>query len=174
MPALFHGEIVTDHYSITGIETAWQRRRFGLVGEGFIGNYKGYDDAYGVAATGRFLLTPGAYQKYDKSGGYFAGINIPENMRFVDYENHTCLEGWGVWELIGQWSWIDMDTLRAAPKTDFYGRMHQYTVAVNWYWNPQVRWGINWIYAKPISGTAGKDETASSLNTLACQARFTF
>ena len=174
MPALFHGEIVTDHYSITGIETAWQRRRFGLIGEGFIGNYKGYDNAYGVAATGRFLLTPGAYQKYDKSGGYFAGINIPENMRFVDHENHTCLEGWGAWELIGQWSWIDMDTLRGAPAADFYGRMHQYTVAVNWYWNPQVRWGINWIYAKPISGFAGNDETASSLNTLACQARFTF
>ena len=174
MPPLFHGEIVTDHYSVTGIETAWQRRRFGLLGEGFIGNYKGYDNAYGVAATGRFLLTPGAYQKYDKSGGYFAGINIPENMRFVDHENHTSLEGWGAWELIGQWSWIDMDTLRDAPAADFYGRMHQYTAAVNWYWNPQVRWGINWIYSKPVSGSGGNDETASSLNTLACQARITF
>jgi phosphate-selective porin len=64
--------------------------------------------------------------------------------------------------------------LRDGLGTNFYGRMHQYTVALNWYWNPQTRWGLDWIYAKPISGTGGADETASSLNTLACQVRICF
>ena len=174
MPALISGEIETNSYSVTGIETAWQRRRLGVIGEGFIGSYNGYDNAYGVAATARFLLTPGAYQKYDKSGGYFAGIHIPENMRFIDYGNHTCLEGWGAWELVGQWSWTDLDTLADAPRADFAGRMKQYTAAVNWYWNPQVRWGINWIYAEPVGSPRGGGDVSSSVNALACQARFTF
>ena len=175
MCPLLEGELNTNSYSITGIETAWQRGRLGLTGEGFIGNYHGYDNAYGVAATGRFLLTPGAYQAYDKSGGYFGEVVVPENMRFVDNESHIALSGWGAWEILGQWSWTDLDNLAdAAAKGAVCGRMSQYTAALNWYWNPQVRWGINWIYAKPVSGSGGAPETSSSVSAIACQARFTF
>jgi phosphate-selective porin len=175
MSPLLYGELDADNYSVTGIEAAWQRNRVGLTGEGFIGSYEGYENAYGVSATGRALLTPGAYQEYNKDGGYFSGINIPETMRFVDYGTGRCLEGWGAWELVGSWGWIDLDTLRAVQDNDvFYGRMNQYTLALNWYWNPQTRWGINWIYAKPISGSGGIDESATSLDTIACQARITF
>lgn len=174
MPSLLYGEISTNSYSVTNIEAAWQRNRLGVVSEGFVGRYNGYDDAYGVSATGRFLLTPGAYQKYNKENGCFAGVNIPENMRFVDYENCRCLEGFGVWEIAGQWSWTDLDMLRDAPGNPIYGRINQYTVALNWYWNPQTRWGINWIWAKPIAGRSGADETGSTLNTLALQSRITF
>jgi hypothetical protein len=79
-------------------------------------------------------------------------------MRFIDCEKWTCLEGGGVWEVAAPWAWTDLDMLRDGLGTNFYGRMHQYTVALNWYWNPQTRWGLDWIYAKPISGTGGADE----------------
>ena len=175
MRPLLEGQLRTNSYSVTGIETAWQRGRFGVTGEGFIGNYHGYDNAYGVAATGRFLLTPGAYQAYDKSGGYFGEVVIPENMRFADNRSHIALSGWGAWEILGQWSWTDLDNLTdAAAEGALYGRMNQYTAAINWYWNPQVRWGINWVYAKPVSGFGGAPETSSSVSAIACQARLTF
>ena len=99
---------------------------------------------------------------------------VPANMRFVDCENWTCLEGWGVWELAAQWSWTDLDMLCDAPVAANYGRINQYTLGVNWYWNPQTRWGLNWIYAKPVSGSGGMTESSSSLNTIAAQARITF
>ena len=174
MTPLLSGSIVTNSYTVTNVEAAWQKSRFGVIGEGHIGNYSGYDNAYGVSATGRFLLTPGAYQKYNKSGGCFAGIAVPANMRFVDCENWTCLEGGGVWEVAAQWAWTDLDMLRDVPASVRYGRMNQYTLALNWYWNPQTRWGLNWIYAKPESGFGGAEAVSSSLNTLACQVRFTF
>ena len=175
MPPLLYGKLHTNSYSMTGIEAAWQRNRLGLIGEGFIGNYNGYDNAYGVAATGRFLLTPGAYQTYDKSGGYFGGIAIPENMRFTDEHSHYCLSGWGAWEVLAQWSWTDLNNLAdAAADTVIYGQMSQYTAALNWYWNPQVRWGITWIYAKPTSAAGKAPEVSSSVSALACQARITF
>ena len=174
MPPLLAGKLDTNSYTMTNAEAAWQRGRFGILGEGHFGDYRGYGSAYGVSATGRFLLTPGAFQKYSKSNGTFGGISIPANTRFVDCENWTCLEGGGVWEIAAQWAWTDLDILRDAPQVSYYGRMNQYTVALNWYWNPQTRWGLNWIYAKPVSGTGGAVETASPLNTLACQVRFSF
>ena len=174
MTPLLAGSIDTNSYTVTNIEAAWQKGRFGIIGEGHIGTYNNYDNAYGVSTTARFLLTPGAYQKYSKEGGCFAGIAVPSNMRFVDCKNWTYLEGGGVWEIAGQWGWTDLDMLRGASIPAVYGRMNQYTVALNWYWNPQTRWGVNWIYAKPDSGAEGADETTTSLNTLACQLRFTF
>ena len=175
MPELLIGSVQTDSYTVTNIEAAFQKGRLGLVSEGHIGTYRGYDNAYGVTATGRYLLTPNAYQKYNKENGCFGGISIPENLRFVDYERHTVLEGFGVWELAGQWAWTDLDMLKESADTNtYYGRMNQYTFALNWYWNPQTRWGINWIYAEPISGTGNIPESATSLNTLALQSRITF
>lgn len=174
MQQILAGTIDTDSFTVTNLEAAWQRGRFGLVSEGYIGSYRGYDNAYGVSTTTRFLLTPGAYQKYNKATGCFGGVAVPANMRFLDCENWTCLEGGGVWEIAGQWTWTDLDMLRDSPTAKFYGRMNQYTVALNWYWNPQTRWGLNWICARPISGNGGSDETASTLNTLACQVRITF
>ena len=174
MPQLLNGTLDTNSYSVTNIEAAWQHGRFGLVGEGYIGVYNGYDNAYGVSATGRYLLTPGAYQKYNKVNGCFGGIAVPANMRFVDCENWTCLEGGGVWEVATQWAWTDLDMLRDAPNAAFYGRMNQFTVALNWHWNPQTRWGLNWICAKPVSGSGGSETFGTTLNTLACQFRITF
>ena len=63
------------------------------------------------------------------------------------------------------------DTL---PNAAFYGRMNQFTVALNWHWNPQTRWGLNWICAKPVSGSGGSETFGTTLNTLACQFRITF
>ena len=174
MPSLLAGQIDSNSYTVTNIEAAWQQGQFGIVSEGYIGSFNGYDNAYGVSTTGRILLTPGAYQKYNKVNGCFGGVTVPANMRFVDCENWTCLEGWGVWELAAQWSWTDLDMLRDAPVAAKYGRINQYTFGVNWHWNPQTRWGLNWIYAKPVSGSGGANETSSSLNTIAAQARITF
>ena len=174
MTPLLSGSIDTNSYTVTNIEAAWQKGRFGIIGEGHIGTYNNYDNAYGVSTTARLLLTPGAYQKYSKDGGCFAGIAVPSNMRFIDYENWTCLEGGGVWEIAAQWGWTDLDMLRDTSIPAVYGRMNQYTVALNWYWNPQTRWGINWIHARPMAASGGANEISSALNTLACQVRFTF
>lgn len=174
MPSLLAGQIDSNSYTVTNIEAAWQHGQFGIVSEGYVGSFNGYDNAYGVSTTGRLLLTPGAYQKYNKVNGCFGGVAVPANMRFVDCENWTCLEGWGVWELAAQWSWTDLDMLRDAPVAANYGRINQYTLGVNWHWNPQTRWGLNWIYAKPVSGSGGTTESSSSLNTIAAQARITF
>lgn len=174
MPSLLAGQIDSNSYSVTNIEAAWQRGQFGLVSEGYVGSYNGYDNAYGVSTTGRLLLTPGAYQKYNKVNGCFGGIAVPNNMQFVDFENWTCLEGWGVWEVAAQWAWTDLDMLRDAPVSAHYGKMNQFTLGLNWHWNPQTRWGINWIHAKPESGAGSAEAVASSLNTLAFQGRITF
>ena len=174
MTPLLSGSIETNSYNVTNIEAAWQQGQFGLIGEGHIGSYNEFGNAHGVSTTARLLLTPGAYQKYSKSGGCFAGIDIPNNMRFIDCDNWTCLEGGGVWEIAAQWAWTDLDMLRDTSESAVYGRMNQYTFALNWYWNPQTRWGLNWIHAKPESGLGDGEKSTTSLNTLACQVRFTF
>ena len=87
----------TDSYAVTNVEAAWQRGRTGLIGEGHFGTYDGYDNAYSVSTTGRFLLTPGAYQKYNKANGCFSGIASRQyalhRLRKMDLSR-----GGGVWE----------------------------------------------------------------------------
>lgn len=176
-PYLLKGGLDADSYTTTNIEAAWQKNRLGVVSEGFIGTYDGYDDAYGVTVTGRFLLTPGVYQTYDKKNGAFGEMHIPKNMRFIDYGDRRCLDGPGVWEIAGQWAWTDLDPLRDVPAAGtYYGRMNQYLFALNWYWNPQTRLGLNWIHAVPDSGLASADsETEETANdTIACQVRVMF
>ncbi len=179
MPYLLNGGLDTDSYTTTNIEAAWQKKQFGIVGEGFIGTYDGYDNSYGVTLTSRLLLTPGAYQKYNKSNGTFSEVYVPKNLCFVDYGDYCGIEGTGVWEAAVQWAYTDLNNLQDVHDAGVcYGTLNQFMVELNWYWNPNTCWALNWIHAMPDSMTnnsmTNNTTEKSSNDTISCQLRIMF
>ena len=168
-----------DDYSIAEFELAWQKRQFGVQAESYFGFYDGYDNAYGVNLLGRCLLNPDAYKVYNKERGAFGEVYVPENLRFVDYENCTCLAGPGVWEVAGQWSWTDMDNLsdgvaRNAGNPLYYGRVSEFAAALNWYWNPQTRFSFEWIHTDADTAQGRGSRVKNDCDSVIAQARFRF
>ncbi len=173
----------TGTYSVTEFEAAWQKKELGIVSEFFIGDYSGYDNAYGVSLTTRYFLTPGAYQTYNKTNGVFGGAYIPENCELIDLGDQKCFKGLGAWEVAGQWSWTDMNNLKECSGentiygelSSFYGELSSFTTALNWYWNSNARLGLNYVYSDINSAKYGSDTTEnSSNNTFIVQMRMKF
>ncbi|MBX3326904.1 MAG: porin [Nitrospira sp.] len=88
----------------------------------------------------------------------FQGVKPRHNFEFG--------RGWGAWELVGRYSEIhlDSDTFKNPAGTSFTGgyanladsakSAHSWTIGLNWYLNPNVRFAVNYSETK-FSGGAG-------------------
>ncbi len=97
-------------------------------------------DFYGAYAYASWFLT-GENRVYRRDRGSFS--------RVKPYTNFWCVRGtdgidtgWGAWEVAARWSYLDLND-GAGPNG---GLMNDLTVGINWYWNPHVRWMLNWIH----------------------------
>ena len=174
MPYLFGGKVTLEDYSVLETEIAWQKGGFALQCEGFYGSYDGLDNGAGVTGLCRYMLTPGAFHEYDKSGGRFFQVVVPEVLRFVDFENWKYFQGYGAVEAICQWSYTDLDNLSGTDNDLVYGTYNELLAGLNWFWNSQTRWSFNWVHAMPSStdGTVEKEERES--DTFVVQMRIKF
>ena len=85
--------------------------------------------------------------------------------------NFDCGRGWGAWELVGRYSEIhlDSDTFKNPAGTSFTGgyanlsesakSARSWTVGLNWYLNPNVRFAVNYSETR-FSGGAGNGGTS--------------
>lgn len=177
MPYLLTGSIPLgdDSFSTAQAEFAWQRNQFAVMTEGFFGFYEGYDEAYGATVQARYMLTSGAYHKYNKDRGVFGEVYVPDNLSFIDYGNMTCLAGPGAWEVAAQWSYTDMDNLGDLTGASvYYGRVNELLAGLTWYWNPQTRICFNWIHSMPESAHVGSETVKTECDTFLAQMRIRF
>ncbi len=115
------------------------------------GNRVDLDFDGGYAALSWFLT--GESRVYDGRTGVFTRVSPKKNF--------TLKGGPGAFELAGRWSFIDLDSdpdllalggVRGGRETD-------YTLALNWYANPYLRFMFNYIHADIDNLTnAGQDE----------------
>ena len=61
-----------------------------------------------------------------------------EHFYFVKGENGLDY-GRGAWEVAARWDWIDLDDGNIHG-----GYMNNYTLGLNWYWNPSIKWQFNY------------------------------
>ena len=99
-------------------------------------------DLYGAYAEASWFLT-GESRPYDRSRGIFDRLKPYTNFWLVRGADGVDM-GWGAWQLATRWSAIDLsDTaFRGANR----GMQHDMTVGINWYWNPNIRWMVDWIH----------------------------
>jgi len=179
MPYLMSGSLplADGSRSLAEAETIWQKGRFAVCSEGFFSFYDGFDPVYGISAQTRWMLTPGAYWKYDKEMGCFGSAAVPENLRFIDYENARFLEGFGAWEADFEWSYTDLNNLAPLAGEDagvIFGTAHELAAGLSWYWNPQTRFLFNWIHTMPACTGQTKGLLDRPCDTLLTQFKIRF
>ncbi|WP_373501249.1 porin [Desulfococcus sp.] len=68
--------------------------------------------------------------------------------------------GLGAWELGARWSWLDLTDNEISG-----GEENNFTLAVNWYLNPNYRFMFNYIYADATDRKDAEDGKANIFQT---------
>ena len=112
-------------------------------------------DFYGGYVFASYFLT-GENRPYKRSAGLFDRVKPFTNFWIVPTSDGPSA-GWGAWELATRYSFVD---LQDPALTDARrGQLHDLTVGVNWYWNPNTRMMFNWIHAYGDLDVAGLTDT---------------
>jgi phosphate-selective porin OprO/OprP len=106
----------------------------------------GTPNFYGAYVYGSWFLT-GEHRPYTRTRGTYG--------RVKPYTNFWMVRGAGIGtgaiELAARWSYLDL-----SGTTDFEcGEQNDFTLGVNWYWNPYMRWMFNYIHAENVYDNNG-------------------
>jgi phosphate-selective porin OprO/OprP len=132
------GNFVSEWVNLFGAEAAVVYGPFSVQSE-YIGNHVESDETgdpclNGWYVQGSYFLT-GEHRNYKTSKGAFDRVHPKKNFREDG--------GWGAWEVALRYSYLDLDDSRLPDEaTD----MHDVTVGLNWYLNPNVR--VMWNYIR--------------------------
>ncbi|MBQ7111536.1 MAG: hypothetical protein IJO06_09960 [Thermoguttaceae bacterium] len=159
-------------YSVSEIETAWQRKGFATTAEGFIKSVEDGGNAFGTTVGARWMLTPGCAWGYSKEAGRFLSPTIAEDARFVNAKDRVVAGNWGAWEILGKWGWTEANDLREYAGST-YGTVNRLTTGVNWYWNDKTMWTLNWERAF-IDAQRGGEAVDATHDSLILQAAVKF
>jgi phosphate-selective porin len=100
-------------------------------------------DFYGAYVLGSYFLT-GENRAYKRGTTYAFDRVTPH----TNYWLISGCKGMGAWELTARWSWLDLtEGVDTNTSDDASGVMNNYTVGVNWYWNPYARMMFNYIHS---------------------------
>lgn len=147
------GPIAAACENLVGIEAAWVLGPLSLQSEavaasvsdavfpaGGGGTPRGDAMFHGGYAFISWFLS-GEHRGYNRKLGTFSRLIPLENFWAVSTPNGTTA-GIGAWELAARYSWVDLNDSGIAG-----GRLHDLTLGVNWYWNPNVKMQLNYLWA---------------------------
>ena len=146
------GAIAARDYNITGLELAGIYGPFSVQSELYytkINGMAGPDvDLYGAYVYGSWFLT-GESRHYENENKIFGRVKPNTNFWIVPTCDGPCA-GWGAWELAARWSYLDF-----TDPTINRGTLNDFTLGVNWHWNPYTRMMFNWIHPVGSDQAAG-------------------
>lgn len=163
------GNFYADAYHKAGAEAVYQNGQFCLQGELFVQNYTdahaapngvGEDlDNFGGFVMARYFLTPGDFRKYNRESGCWGGVNVRRPFMLLRRGDTTFACGPGAWEIAAMYGFMDTDEFGTLSGTD-----QQIGLALNWYWNPQVKWCLNYIHQMSDVDRIAVDNARRSLS----------
>jgi phosphate-selective porin OprO/OprP len=146
------GVLESDHADIVGLEAAftygplsiqaeyahnWVNDARQPVGGAFQGDL--HFQGYYVFVS--YFLT-GEHRPYDKRLGRVDRAIPLENFFWVKGENGGRHLARGAWEVCARYDYVDLSDNGVRG-----GTLHDWTFGLNWYWNPNMRWMLNYIIA---------------------------
>jgi phosphate-selective porin OprO/OprP len=139
------GSFAADNYHLLGAEAALVYGPFSIQSEyvtSLIEAESGSQDTCfsGWYVQASYFLT-GEHRAYSKSKGAFDRVKPKKNFQSDG-------SGWGAWEVAARYSFVDLggDQLLTAASAD---DIHNVTLGLNWYLNPQTRIMANYIRSCP-------------------------
>lgn len=150
------GRINAEDYDVLDLEFAWLHGPWRLESEFVYTRINesgtGTTDLCGAYCLVSYFLT-GEQRVYDRAAAVFGSVTPLENFWMVRTPGGNAA-GWGAWELAARWSYLDFSAVAGQQLYDF-------TLGLNWYWNPHTRLMLNWIHPvahnSPVSAAADAD-----------------
>lgn len=154
-----------------GFEIVYQNDRFCFQTDLFLKHYSdivGVGDStnYGGFVMGSYFLTSGDYRKYNLKNASWGGVSPCRPFMMFSRGGWNCVQGPGAWEVAAMYSFLDTNDLGFGNDLT----EHQLGLALNWYWNSQVRWSMNYIHQTTDFSGTGKGK--ADLLGLTCRVSF--
>lgn len=112
---------------------------------------------HGFYVFASYFLT-GESRAYERKMARFTRIKPYENFWLVRTGEGCCL-GRGAWEVAARYSIVDLNDSGIDG-----GQLEDFTAAVNWYWNPNMRIQMNYVLAhRDLEGPGSGDASAFGL-----------
>jgi phosphate-selective porin OprO/OprP len=97
-----------------------------------------------------YFLT-GESRPYDTKQGVFTRVIPFENFFLVRGCNGRLGCGAGAWQVGVRYSWLDLNSKDVGG-----GILHDFTFGVNWFWNPNMKWQLNYsLGRRDVPGALG-------------------
>ena len=158
-----------------GFETVYQNGAFCLQTDFYLKHFSDAvvgaktDDAtlYGGFVMGRYFLTRGAYRKYSLESAAWSSVAVNCPVLLSERGAYNFIQGSGVWEVAAYYGFLNNDDFKEIVP---YGTDHEIGVALNWYWNPQLKWALNYVHqVVDITTTDGKARPNTDVLGVSCR-----
>jgi phosphate-selective porin OprO/OprP len=146
------GVILGDGATTLGGELFWVQGPFSIQSE-YTGSW-GQNTVFPASPAGTFRGDPyfwggyvlcsyfltGEHRTYDRRFGLYSRVIPNENFFLVkNGDGKTCC-GWGAWELLYRYSFVDLNDNGING-----GQLTGQTLGLNWYWNPNTKMQVNYV-----------------------------
>lgn len=161
-------------YSMTNVETAYQREGFGTNAEGYLMSIEDNGQVFGTTVSARWILTPGCTRTYKKEDARFGSVKMSDDALFLNYKDRTVGQNLGAWEALAKWEWTEVNNVKSIANAT-YGNVHRSVLGCNWFWNEQTSWTFAWEHAfVDATKTVNLEKGNYGVDTLVLQGYFKF
>ncbi|MDR0337490.1 MAG: OprO/OprP family phosphate-selective porin [Planctomycetaceae bacterium] len=154
------GNFANDHHHRAGLELALQNGPLSISSEWYVARYAdhfantlGYSPnktaTGGYVEFGYFLTND--HRSYQLKSGTFSTAKVKHNFHPFKSGEWNLIDGFGAWQLILQWSYLDLTDWRNTP--DRGGRQNDLIFGVNWFWTSNIRWVFEYVHSQQNIGS---------------------
>lgn len=158
------GNIIADHVGAVNGELLWYWGPLWVQSEAVLAQVDNAVFPASSAATQRgdlyyhgsyvqvgYFLT-GDNRGYDKRMGKYDRVRPLENFFLVRDENGHTQYGLGAWEIVYRFGYVNLNDHLVDG-----GRYGEHTVGLNWYWNSNIKFQLNYLYGQRVEPAGAND-----------------
>jgi phosphate-selective porin OprO/OprP len=152
-------DFANNHHHRAGLELALQNGPLSFATEWYFARYADYSTktlyspdrsaAGGYIEFGYFLTND--HRSYLLKNGTFGAAKVKHNFHPFKFGECNLIDGFGAWQLILQWSYLDLLDWRNASGNG--GRQNDLIFGVNWFWTSNIRWIFEYVHSQQNTGS---------------------
>ncbi|MDR2706183.1 MAG: hypothetical protein LBC02_10425 [Planctomycetaceae bacterium] len=154
------GNFANNNHHRTGLELAFQNGPISFATEWYFAQYADYftkalgyspnrSAAGGYIEFGYFLTND--HRSYQLKNGTFGAAKVKQNFHPFKFGEWNLIDGFGAWQLILQWSYLDLLDWRNTKGNG--GRQNDLIFGVNWFWTSNIRWIFEYVHSQQNTGS---------------------
>ncbi|MDR0611395.1 MAG: OprO/OprP family phosphate-selective porin [Planctomycetaceae bacterium] len=166
------GNFGNNHHHRAGLELAFQNGPISFATEWYFARYADYVSKAHVyspdrTATGGYIelgyFLTNDHRSYQLKSGTFGAAKVKHNFHPFKFGEWNLIDGFGAWQLILQWSYLDLLDWRNAQGNG--GRQNDLIFGVNWFWTSNIRWIVEYVHSQQNIGSSYRSRNEDIFGT---------